>query len=381
MILACELCGENFVADSSPAGYRGRCPSCRGATSRPLVSATTTAVLAPPQALPPAVPASTRVAATTIPVLTQTPRRVSRRRAGELIAALLVAFTLTTALWLSLRPASANVNADSFARVASHELSFDVALRSPLAPWRLTRVEEGELEGVTHPASAPDDIIARTLETVPRAHVAGLNANTADAALSMVLVPIGGPQGLNSSTLGLAPIGAGGGGLGKATFMGITAVGQRFCIIADRSGSMAGAKLEFVKAEILKTLGDLKSGSKFYIIFYNHVADPVPVNHWLLGHDDAVKVSRWMNEIGPEGNTNPLPAFQIAFNLNPRPDVIFFMTDGLFPAEVGPIVAAMNNGRKKIPIHTISFVDRSAEFLLKQIADDSRGTYRHVDHP
>ena len=48
------------------------------------------------------------------------------------------------------------------------------------------------------------------------------------------------------------------------------------------------------------------------------------------------------------------PAFEIAFQqLRPRPDAIFFMTDGLFPPTVAAALPTLNNGRKPVPIHAI----------------------------
>ena len=80
------------------------------------------------------------------------------------------------------------------------------------------------------------------------------------------------------------------------------------------------------------------------------------------------------------GGHEPLPAFEAAFTrLRPRPDAIFFMTDGLFRPEVADVIPTLNAGRKPVPIHSISLVDRGAEALLRKIADDSEGTYRHVD--
>ena len=73
------------------------------------------------------------------------------------------------------------------------------------------------------------------------------------------------------------------------------------------------------------------------------------------------------------------PAFRVAFQLVPRPDAIFFMTDGQFPAEVVEEIAALNRGGgRRVVIHTISFMDTSSEPLMKRIASDSGGKYRHV---
>ncbi|MGH7224013.1 MAG: hypothetical protein ACRELF_12350, partial [Gemmataceae bacterium] len=142
----------------------------------------------------------------------------------------------------------------------------------------------------------------------------------------------------------------------QITFLNTTAKGQRFCIIADNSGSMMGKPMEFVKRELAKTLGDLKPESQFYVMFFNNDAEPMPFASWLQGTPKNVNnVSRWIKGKSANGGTNPQPAFERAFNLDPRPDVIFFMTDGLIPLDVPASVAAMNNGKPRVTIHTIMF--------------------------
>ena len=168
---------------------------------------------------------------------------------------------------------------------------------------------------------------------------------------------------------------------GNLTFMGIQSVGQRFCIIADHSGSMAGNKLEHVKAEVLRTLANMKGAAKFYIIFFDDRAMPLPGGRWMEGRRDVPKVAPWVNGVQASGGTEPLPAFEAAFELNPRPDVIFFMTDGIFARDVPDEIAKLNQpagARERTIIHTIAFVDRGGEVLLRQIAAQSGGKFNYV---
>jgi hypothetical protein len=181
----------------------------------------------------------------------------------------------------------------------------------------------------------------------------------------------------------------------EITFLNTTAKGQRFCIIADNSGSMTGEPMEFVKRELVKTLGGLKPESQFYVMFFNSQTEPMPFDGWLNGKpEDVKKVSNWIREKKADGGTEPQPAFVRAFELDPRPDVIFFMTDGLIPFNVPDAVAEMNAGKPRVTIHTIMFTSdqpnplgafmpaitaddlQTAERLLRKIADDSGGTYR-----
>src|SRR5262249_34265340 len=116
----------------------------------------------------------------------------------------------------------------------------------------------------------------------------------------------------------------------QANFLGSQGNGRRFCIIADCSGSMNGKPIVQVQDEILKTPGALTPDCQFYVIFFSTKARPMPYPTWLNGGKENVdKVAPWVRSVGATGGTRPLPAFQAAFRLDPRPDVIFFMTDGI----------------------------------------------------
>lgn len=141
----------------------------------------------------------------------------------------------------------------------------------------------------------------------------------------------------------------------ELTFLNITAKGQRFCIIADNSGSMTNS-MNFLKRELAKTLGDLKPEGQFHVMFFNDNAEPMPYAGWLQGTPDNVKkVNAWIKGKGANGGTQPLGAFEAAFKLDPKPDVIFFMTDGLIPYNVPDTVAALNKGKSRVMIHTTMF--------------------------
>jgi hypothetical protein len=187
------------------------------------------------------------------------------------------------------------------------------------------------------------------------------------------------PRGVFGGGATMSELPGAGGGVGQgASFMGVQAVGRRFCIIADRSGSMEGPKVEYVKQEVLETLTTMKVGGRFQLIFFNHVELPYPKPGWHNPRQERPAVAEWLKTFEGSGGTTPTPAFRAAFELSPRPDVIFFMTDGLFPPNTVQEIAAMNSGERKTQIHTISFMDTSAESLMKQIAADSGGRYRHV---
>lgn len=198
----------------------------------------------------------------------------------------------------------------------------------------------------------------------------------AEVSLSQLL-PSGAAGGAAGS---LNTIGGGGGAVGAGTtFMGVRAEGSRICIIADCSGSMSGPKIEYLKEEVLEAIRSMSRESEFQIVFFNSGAVPYTMRGWRNPKRDLDNVKRWLNTVSAQGGTNPTTAFQEAFKLTPAPDAIFFMTDGLFEPDVVPSVKALNiGGSNRTKIHSISFIDKSAEPLMRQIANDSGGSYRHV---
>ena len=141
-------------------------------------------------------------------------------------------------------------------------------------------------------------------------------------------------------------------------FLGVKSQGQRFCIIADNSGSMHGPKIIDLRTQLLKTLQDFDKGGEFYIYCFNSVSEPMPHPTWLTNAaPQAGKIRTWVEDIKARGGTNPATAFDAAFKLSPPPDVIFFMTDGLIPPNVPEQVVRLNKGMPKVVVNTIMFAD------------------------
>ena len=225
------------------------------------------------------------------------------------------------------------------------------------------------------PETSPSDQLDDTLEVVTP-------LDSADSEMSLNLdVGALAPSGAaGASSSAVSALTGGGGALGEgASFMGVHAKGSRFCIIADNSGSMDGRKLPHVKSEIHYTLATMTSRARFQLIFFHNVAQPYPQPGWRHPRRDRTDVSEWLQHVSAGGGTNPMPAFRAAFALSPPPDAIFFMTDGLFPEEAVEEIRNLNRlSAKRVTIHTISFMDTSSEVLMKRIASDSGGKYRHV---
>lgn len=178
-------------------------------------------------------------------------------------------------------------------------------------------------------------------------------------------------------------IGAGGTGSGGANFFGVEAQGNRFAYVIDVSGSMAyGGKMEGLRVALAKSIDSLGGGSQFVVVLYSGDAWPLGGRaEWKDASDRGKEwARRLISQINPSGATNPTPAFAEVFGVRPRPDAIYFMTDGEFPADVATEIASLN-AQGKVPIHCISFVSRQAEAVMREIASRSGGSYTHVPAP
>jgi hypothetical protein len=174
--------------------------------------------------------------------------------------------------------------------------------------------------------------------------------------------------------------GLGGGGAGTS-FFGVSARGTRFAYIVDISGSMAEyGKISVCMRELGRSLEMLPDYASFYVVLYNsEIVVPPMEDGWMRARDATVaRFVRWFNQVDPGGGTRPKPAFEQVFSLEDRPDVIYFLTDGLIPPETVAAVGALNGRGRRVAINTIAFGDPAGQELLKDISARSGGVYRFV---
>jgi hypothetical protein len=76
-----------------------------------------------------------------------------------------------------------------------------------------------------------------------------------------------------------------------------------------------------------------------------------------------------------QGETDPSKALERAFACNP--DTIYLLTDGEFDRAIIDLVKRLNTGGK-VSVHTIGFLYRTGETVLKQIAAENSGNYKFV---
>lgn len=167
--------------------------------------------------------------------------------------------------------------------------------------------------------------------------------------------------------------------LPESSFFGINLEGKSFVFIVDCSTSMAGNnKFIDVKKETIRSIESLSPKQQFSVIFFSDSYYPVPYGKKLkllkASKKNISNISDSINDQSVVGGTEPLEAILQAINL--KPSAIYFLTDGGFSASIPAEVKIHNTNN--IPIHCICFKDLAGQLQMKQISQESGGTFRHV---
>ncbi len=256
----------------------------------------------------------------------------------------------------------------------------------------MTEAELGQLQSAGLEADAPAVAEAPTA-TLPGAEtdlsvpdITGAGGDQGGLSESIGKLTSGMGAGDISGGPGLGTSGAGG---GAASFFGLEARGTRFAYICDISGSMDGGvgngslkRIDLLKSELGKSLEALLENAYFFIVLFSTDAKPLGGRlEWIQATDHG---KQWQRRTVPliqaEGSTEPVGAFKIVFSMRPKPDAIYFMTDGEFNEEYAMQIARLNS-EWRIPIHCVTLVSREGEKVMKKIAADSGGTYTHFAGP
>ncbi|MEO1008358.1 MAG: vWA domain-containing protein [Planctomycetota bacterium] len=273
-------------------------------------------------------------------------------------------FGIIAALWMMNRP-PAQIGS------AQPEVEFAVMTDAELA-----QIAQADLE-----LDAPDaSDSAAALELSAELDLGELEVDLSELTDSIgdVTLQLGGGD-VEGLGLGVGEsVGAG------ASFFGVEARGNRFAFVVDISGSMRlDGKLEAMKAELIRSLSALFTSSNFFVIFYSGGAFPLGGRgvDWVEATDSGKAWAR-SNVLRVEANgpTFPLGAFEELLRLDPRPDAIYFMTDGEFQDQQADGILNVFR-RIEAPIHCITFGSREGEAIMRRIATSTRGTYTHVEGP
>jgi phage FluMu protein Com len=146
--------------------------------------------------------------------------------------------------------------------------------------------------------------------------------------------------------------------------------------VVDRSGSMTDS-IDFVKYELKRSIGDLSEAKEFHVIFYSSGPPVEMPTRRLVNATERNKqlAFEFIDGVIAQGETDPSKALERAFDC--RPELIYLLTDGEFDRAIIDQVKRLNVGGK-VTVHTIGFLYKTGETVLKQIADDNHGNYKFV---
>lgn len=158
----------------------------------------------------------------------------------------------------------------------------------------------------------------------------------------------------------------------KAEFFGMQAEGQFFVFVVDCSGSMIRrARLSRAKQELTRAVQSLKFPQRFHVIFYNEAPRELIGGPFSADQAAKRKLEGFLRQVPADGETDPRAAMRAAIAL--RPDAIFLLSDGQYPAGAADAVIKANPDR--VPVHCIDLSGGAAGPDLMRIAHESGGRY------
>ena len=163
------------------------------------------------------------------------------------------------------------------------------------------------------------------------------------------------------------------------------ALKREITLVLDRSGSMAGEKLDQAKAAALQIAEGIGDGENFNIITYNEAVQPLFPAPRAKDTESTSVAREFIRGIRPSGGTNIHDSLLEALRAPAAPGklpVILFLTDGLptvgetMEKRIREAVRAANGGKRRIFSFGVG-VDVNTP-LLSRLADDSRASTAFV---
>ena len=211
--------------------------------------------------------------------------------------------------------------------------------------------------------------------------------------------------------------GTGGGG---TTFFNQKVSADRVVYVIDYSGSMSGEREKLMRKELAKSVEQVKLGMQFQMIFFAgpawvagsdismpkdrkssvvslskdkfkwkgkgaHFWDPVGKKQkadWIPAtpstREEALKLVKSTKLVWGTNWENPL---EMAINMDPPPQMIFFMTDGSISGDMVAVAKRLGHRAKTkgITINTVAMMEPQAEAAMKELAKRTGGQFSTVE--
>ncbi len=213
----------------------------------------------------------------------------------------------------------------------------------------------------------------------------------------------------------------GGSGSGSASFFNTKMKADRVAYVIDYSASMKGEKDLLMRKELARSVGELKGQLDYQLIFFAGPAwvagdeikggksDPVihsadgkkyewkstgGAHGFKVKDEDKAQQPKWLKpkssqikksmELIEETKlffgTTWEPAIDMALRMNPKPNVIFFMTDGSCGGNMVQLGEEIGKKAKKegVIINTVAMMDPQTKAAMLKMAEESGGTYTMI---
>ena len=163
------------------------------------------------------------------------------------------------------------------------------------------------------------------------------------------------------------------------------ALKREVTVVIDRSGSMAGEKMDQARAAAAQVVEGLEEGEFFNLIIYNEAVEPFAEKPVIVNRENLMRARKFIEAIRVSGGTNIHGALQEAIAQPVRKGIVpivLFLTDGLptigetSEKRIREKVRDSNRNRRRIFTFGVG-VDVNTP-LLSRLADDSRATATYV---
>lgn len=309
-------------------------------------------------------------------------------------------------------------------------LLFLVLIGLVLGLFLLPKIQKDEVVIVTYSyeqeQEKPDPKpIKETVKKKPSSPSASVARVITSAAVADVAIPVPEVEVTTPSTdFGAdADFGSGwgtgsGSGSGSASFFNTKTKAERVAYVIDYSASMAGPRDQLMREELARSVSGLKGRIEYQLIFF---AGPV----WVAGDEikggrnnpvivtDGGKEYEWITTGGAHGfkpkdeekaqkptwlkasksqikkstelieetklvwGTIWEPAIDMALRMDPKPDVIFFMTDGSCGGNILKLAEEIGKKAKKegTIINTVAMMQPQTKDAMIKMAEESGGSF------
>ena len=215
-------------------------------------------------------------------------------------------------------------------------------------------------------------------------------------------------QGLAQAMGGVSLGGIGDGTKRTTRFMGQSGEGNRFAFVIDYSRSMSDLQLRVMKHELTTALAAIGEGGLATVLFFSgpvwrpdedalevekkwsnsgahswqlKKGEEGPNPKWLVpNRKNMAALQRMIYETPTTYGTDWFPPIKEALDMKPRPDIIFFMTDGRTSetSENKAVELVKSLPKGSIQVNTVALGVKEEDVgALKTLAGITNGNFRH----